>query len=206
MSIPNITIRRRPLSIFDHLILVVVAALPMAAFHHAAGSGSRFAPQAIGLAAVMLAVGYFLWWLPRISARGGVLSALALPAFIAADGGLSLPGLRLLLRRPGRDRHGRRGAVDRAHLNHTTRRCSVNMHAVERISLTLVGWVSGAVTHQSTATVVGLCSANSTFYWDGLLGRRARPRLGSPAGLGFSLGLGGSAWRTAHWGWMPARE
>ena len=83
MSIPNITIRRRPLSIFDHLILVVVAALPMAAFHHAAGSGSRFAPQAIGLAAVMLAVGYFLWWLPRISARGGVLSALALPAFIA---------------------------------------------------------------------------------------------------------------------------
>jgi hypothetical protein len=83
MSIPVITTRVKPLRIFDHIVLVVVAALPLAAFHHATESGSRYAPQAIGLSAVMLAVGYFLWWLPRIGARGGVLSALALPAFIA---------------------------------------------------------------------------------------------------------------------------
>jgi hypothetical protein len=83
MWIPNVAIRRKPLRILDHLVLIGVAALPLAAFHRVAVSGSRLAPQAIGLAIVMLAVGYFLWWLPRIGARRGALGVLALPAFIA---------------------------------------------------------------------------------------------------------------------------
>jgi hypothetical protein len=78
---------RNPPRILDHLVLIGVAALPLAAFLRPAGPGSRAPGQAgaVGLAAVMLMAGYFLWSLPGLGVRtrGTWIGPLVLPAFMA---------------------------------------------------------------------------------------------------------------------------
>src|SRR5450755_164028 len=71
MSFPNVASTRRPLRILDHMVLIAVASLPLAAFLPAAGAASRppYAANAIGLSADMLALGYFLWVLPGLGIR-----------------------------------------------------------------------------------------------------------------------------------------
>jgi hypothetical protein len=86
MSFPNVASTRRPLRILDHMVLIAVAALPLAAFLPSAGSASRppRAANAVGLSVAMLALGYFLWLLPGLGARepGRWFAPLVLPAFI----------------------------------------------------------------------------------------------------------------------------
>jgi hypothetical protein len=77
---------RGRIRIFDHLVLIMLATLPMAAFLPAIGSGSMTPAKlsALGLAGAMIGVGVVLWWLPGFAAKGesSRLGALILPGFI----------------------------------------------------------------------------------------------------------------------------
>jgi hypothetical protein len=85
MSLSDRVAGRDPPRILDHLVLIGVAALPLAAFLRPTGSRASGPTGAAGLAAVMLMVGYFLWWLPGLGVRtrGLRIGALVLPAFMA---------------------------------------------------------------------------------------------------------------------------
>jgi hypothetical protein len=87
MSFPNVASPRRPLRILDHMVLIAVASLPLAAFHPAAGTASRppHAANAVGLSAAMLLLGYFLWLLPGLESREPRrwFAPFVLPAFIS---------------------------------------------------------------------------------------------------------------------------
>jgi hypothetical protein len=66
---------RKPLCIFDLLVLVAVSALPMA--------GALPPSDAIVLVLLMLPLGFVLWWLPGLGGRGHWPDLLILPAFMA---------------------------------------------------------------------------------------------------------------------------
>jgi hypothetical protein len=87
MSFPNIASTRRPLRILDHMVLIAVAALPLAAFLPTTGAAARppQAANAVGLSVAMLALGYFLWLLPGLGIREPRrwFALLVLPAFIS---------------------------------------------------------------------------------------------------------------------------
>ncbi len=74
MTFPKTTLGRNPPRILDLVVLVAVAALPMTAV--------RPPSVAAGFAALMLPLGFLLWWLPRIGGRGWWPDLLTLPAFM----------------------------------------------------------------------------------------------------------------------------
>jgi hypothetical protein len=74
MAFPHTTSRGHPLRIHDLLVLVALSALPMA--------GARSPSGVAGFAAVMLALGLLLWWLPRLGGRGQWTDLFILPAFM----------------------------------------------------------------------------------------------------------------------------
>jgi hypothetical protein len=75
MTFPHTTSSRNPLSILDLMVLVAVSALPLA--------GIRPPSDAAGFAAVMLPVGFLLWWLPGLGGQGRWTDLLILPVFMA---------------------------------------------------------------------------------------------------------------------------
>ncbi len=74
MVFPKTTLRSNPPRILDLLVLVAVAALPVA--------GTRPPSVAAGSAVLVLAVGLLLWWLPGLGGRGTWPDRLILPAFM----------------------------------------------------------------------------------------------------------------------------
>jgi hypothetical protein len=77
MPFPDVASARKPLYLFDHMVLIAVSALPLVAV------SPPHDPAAVGLAAIMLLLGYLLWWLPGLGARGRWHDPLVLPAFMA---------------------------------------------------------------------------------------------------------------------------
>jgi hypothetical protein len=75
MTFPHTTSRRSPLCIVDLLVFIAISALPLAGARPPSGAG--------GFAAVMLALGLLLWWLPRLGGRGSWADLFILPAFMA---------------------------------------------------------------------------------------------------------------------------
>lgn len=74
MVFPKTSLSRNPLRILDLLVLVAVAALPIA--------GARPPSVAAGSAVLMLTVGLLLWWLPEFGGRGTWPDLFILPAFM----------------------------------------------------------------------------------------------------------------------------
>jgi hypothetical protein len=75
MTFPHTTSSRNPPRILDFMVLVAIAALPMA--------GARPPSDTAAFAVVMLLVGFLLWWLPWLGGRGRWPDLLILPAFIS---------------------------------------------------------------------------------------------------------------------------
>jgi hypothetical protein len=78
MPFPQVAARRRTLTIFDHLMVIAIASLPLAAFRE------TWKPGAVALSLVLLLVGYLLWWLPGLGVRTRRpwIDSLVLPAFM----------------------------------------------------------------------------------------------------------------------------
>lgn len=76
MPFPDVTSARRPLTIGDILIVVAIAALPLAAV------GPSAPAERVPLAMLMLVLGGLLWWMPGLAARYRRLEPLVLPLFI----------------------------------------------------------------------------------------------------------------------------
>jgi hypothetical protein len=74
MTFPHTSSSRNPPRILDLVVLVAVAALPMA--------GARPPSVAAGFAVLMLSVGFLLWWLPWLGGRGKWPDLLILPTFM----------------------------------------------------------------------------------------------------------------------------
>lgn len=78
MAFPDVSTARRPLAIYDLMVLVAISTLPLTAM-----SPPR-APGTASAALFMLGVGLVLWWLPKVGVRGSWACSLALPAFMLA--------------------------------------------------------------------------------------------------------------------------
>jgi hypothetical protein len=74
MVFPKTTLSRNPPRIVDLAVLVAVSALPMA--------GARPPSIAAGLAVLVLALGFLLWWLPWLGGSGKWADLFILPAFM----------------------------------------------------------------------------------------------------------------------------
>src|SRR4051812_7877334 len=74
MTFPHTTSSRNPPRVLDLVVLVAIAALPMA--------GARPPSGAAVFAVVMVPVGFLLWWLPWLGGRGRWPDLLILPAFM----------------------------------------------------------------------------------------------------------------------------
>ncbi len=76
MAFPDLTSKRQTLSIFDLMVLVAIAALPLA------GSRSSQTLYTFSFSLPLFLVGGVLWWLPRLGSRSR-LGPLVLPVFVA---------------------------------------------------------------------------------------------------------------------------
>jgi hypothetical protein len=76
MNFPHLTSRRRPLTLLDLMVVVLISALPLAAVplwissDPAAPVPRPGGPEAAVFMAVLLLAGYGLWWLSELAARG----------------------------------------------------------------------------------------------------------------------------------------
>ena len=78
--LPQLTSRKRSLTILDLMVVVGIAALPLAAM----GASGRNT-VAIPLTVFLLVTGHVLWWLPALAApeRRRWLDVIALPVYMA---------------------------------------------------------------------------------------------------------------------------
>jgi hypothetical protein len=76
---PQLTSRKKSLTILDLMVVVGISALPMAAL----GASGRNA-VAIPLSVFLMVTGYVLWWLPALAApeRRRWLDVIALPVYM----------------------------------------------------------------------------------------------------------------------------
>jgi hypothetical protein len=77
---PQLTSRKKSLTILDLMVVVAASALPLAAVNLSGPMGAKAVP----LAVFMMATGYALWWLPALAApeRRRWLDAIALPIYM----------------------------------------------------------------------------------------------------------------------------